>query len=53
MAEQPEHDDTEQQRIRAHFRAALARAAAVPTEVRDAEVRIVRETAAARRRSAA
>lgn len=58
MAEQPENDepagvDAERQRIRVHYRAELARVAAIPTEAREAEHRLVRQAAAARRRTAA
>jgi hypothetical protein len=51
MAEQPE--DAERQRIREHYRAELARVAQIPAETRDDELRVVREVAAARRRTAA
>ncbi len=44
---------TERERIREHYRAALARVAAISPEARDAEVRVVREVAAARRRRVA
>lgn len=58
MAEQPGNGETpggdaERERIRAHYRAELARVAQVPAEARDAELRLVRQAAAARRRSAA
>ncbi|HKT01321.1 MAG TPA: hypothetical protein VJT31_17485 [Rugosimonospora sp.] len=54
MADQPEDvDAAERERIREHYRAELARVAAIPAEVREAELRVVREVAAARRRSAA
>lgn len=53
MADQPEDVDVERERIREHYRAELARVAAVPAEVREAELRVVREVAAARRRNAA
>jgi len=54
MADQPEDvEAAERERIRARYRAARARVAAIPAEVREAEVRIVRETAAARRCAAA
>jgi hypothetical protein len=43
----------QRQRIREHYRAVLARVAAISPERRDAELRVVREVAAARRRSAA
>jgi hypothetical protein len=48
-----EEQATERERVREHYRAALARVAVISQESRDAEVRIVREAAAARRRSAA
>jgi hypothetical protein len=41
------------ERIREHYRAALARVAVIDPDSREAEVRVVREVAAARRRSAA
>ncbi len=54
MADQPEDvEAAERQRIRAHYRAELARVAAIPAATRDAQLRIVREVAAARRRNAA
>lgn len=58
MAEQPSNGvdaglDAERERVRAHYRAERARVAAIPAEAREAELRVVREVAAARRRSAA
>jgi hypothetical protein len=54
MAEQPEDViAVERERIRADYRTQQARVAAIPAETREAELRTVREVAAARRRSAA
>jgi hypothetical protein len=54
MADQPEDfDAAERDRLRARFRAEMERVAAIPAEVREAELRVVREVAAARRRTAA
>jgi hypothetical protein len=44
---------TDRERVREHYRAALARVAAISQATRDAEVQVVREVAAARRRNAA
>jgi hypothetical protein len=43
----------ERERVREHYRAVLEHVAAISPETRDAEVRVVREVAATRRRSAA
>jgi hypothetical protein len=53
MADVDPEDGAERERIREHYRAVLARVAAISPETRDAEVRVVREVAATRRRSAA
>ena len=58
MAEQPSNGapagvDAERERIREHYRAERARVARIPAEARDADLRIVREVAATRRRTAA
>jgi hypothetical protein len=51
MAEQP--DDDQRRQVREHYRAEFDRVAAIPAEAREAELRVVREVAAARRRTAA
>lgn len=50
-----DHDDyaEERARIRDHYRVVLARVAAIDPDTREAELRVVREVAAARRRDAA
>jgi hypothetical protein len=50
-----EHDDhvEERARLRDHYRVVLARVAAIDPETREAELHVVREVAAARRRNAA
>jgi hypothetical protein len=53
MAELPEGTDVEREQVRAHYRAELARVAAIPADAREAELHIVREVAAAHRRNAA
>jgi hypothetical protein len=53
MADELDEQATELERIREQYRAALARVAAISPETREAELRLVREVAAARRRSAA
>jgi hypothetical protein len=53
MADERDEHAAERERIREHYRAVLARVAAITPETRDAELRVVREVAAARRRSAA
>jgi len=53
MAEQPDDTTAQRQQIRERYQAARARAAAIPAETRDAEVRLVREIAAQHRRNAA
>ena len=53
MADERDEHVAERERIREHYRAVLARVAAINPETRDAELRVVREVAAARRRSAA
>jgi hypothetical protein len=53
MADERDEHAAERERIREHYRAMLGRVAAISPETRDVEVRVVREVAAARRRSAA
>jgi hypothetical protein len=53
MAEELNEQAAEREPIREHLRIALARVAAISPEAREAELRIVREVAVARRRSAA
>ncbi len=53
MIEERDEDAVERMRVREHYRAVLARVATISRETRDAEMRVVREVAAARRRSAA
>ena len=53
MADERDEHAIERERIREHYRAMLARVAEISPETRDAEVRVVREVAAVRRRRAA
>ncbi len=53
MADERDEHAEERERIRGHYRAALERVAAISPEIREAELSVVREVAAARRRSAA
>jgi hypothetical protein len=53
MADEVEDQAAERERVREHYRAVLARVAAISPERRDAELRVIREVAAARRRNAA
>jgi hypothetical protein len=53
MADERDEHAAERERIREHYRAVLARIAAIGPATRDAEVRVVHEVAAARRRNAA
>jgi hypothetical protein len=53
MADVDADDGAERERIREHYRAVLAHVAEISPETRDAEVRVVRAVAAARRRSVA
>jgi hypothetical protein len=53
VADERDENAAERERIREHYRVVLARVAAIKPETRDAELSIVREVAAARRRSAA
>jgi hypothetical protein len=53
MADERDEHVEERERIREHYRSALERVAAISPETREAELRVVREVAAARRRSAA
>jgi hypothetical protein len=53
MADELDEQAAERERLREHYRAALARIAAISQDTRDAELGVVREIAAARRRGAA
>jgi hypothetical protein len=53
VADELDEHAAERERIRERYRAISARVAAISPDTREAELRIVREVAAARRRSAA
>ena len=53
MVDETDEQAAERERIRDHYRAALACVAAISPESREAELQVVHKVAAARRRNAA